>query len=139
MPLLFSVMSKNNNSFTFPMLLLDRHYNFSWKEKPNLKLTCSIMGAKGFFSVILKKIPIWMWQVEIFHFLAFSKPSRALCHVFSRQALPTNELEVSSVPKFTFEVLGYFKITVYFSLEISDRVLGLPYWKFIYFKFSLKF
>ena len=54
MPLLSSVMSKNNNSFTFPMLLLDRHYNnFSWKERPNLKLTCSIMGAKGFFSDIL--------------------------------------------------------------------------------------
>ena len=36
------------------MLLLDRHYNsFSWKEKPNLKLTFTIMGAnKGFFCCI---------------------------------------------------------------------------------------
>lgn len=109
MPLLFSVMSKNNNSFTFPMLLLDRHYNsFSWKEKPNLKLTFAIMGAKGFFFCCIKENTHLMWQVEIFHLLAFSKPSRALCHVFSRQALPTNELETNSVPKFTFEVLGYF-------------------------------
>lgn len=47
----FSVMSKNNNFFTFPILLLDRNYNsFSWKEKPTLKLIFSITNAKRLFS-----------------------------------------------------------------------------------------
>lgn len=32
-------------------------------------------------------------------------------------AVPTNELEMGYVPKFTFEVLGDFKFTIGFSLE----------------------
>ena len=71
-----------------------------------------------------------MRQVEIFRSSEFSKPSRALCGVFSIQAVPTNELEMSYVPEFTFEVLGYFQFTILFFSRISDRILGLPHQKF---------
>lgn len=68
-----------------------------------------------------------MQQIQIF------SPSAFLSHrVLCAESFQYRKFQkMSCVPKFAFEVLGHFKLTIYFSLEsVIVRDPGLPHRKF---------